>query len=412
MEQGNCIRGSRMKFSKIERLSIYNTIKKNLSEYSFEDIENGIMLFCLTDYGCNVQPYHCEKARYVASILASLKLSTDLETIIELFESLLEQDNKTENGIVFTPQYLAEYMINTILSNKYTNKKLPLIIDPACGCGIFLVATAEALLHTTNKPIDTIIEECIYGIDIVADNVRRCKLVLKLLSAKHGGNFETIQPNIVCNDSLKIDWNKIFNVESFNYIIGNPPYLNPHDLNKETVKYLKNHFYSTQNGSFNIFYAFIEKGMKELHPEGILSYIIPNNFLTIKSALALREYLQKNLFIKRILNFGDNMVFKPVRTYNCIIQLSRNNNIFDYCVLPKLDNFEASISDLVFDDMETSLLDKNGWKLVDKKTHSNLKKIENQLVSIKNFIRTGIATLRDNVYIVEKDDLGYYKTIN
>ncbi len=404
---------NKSKYSKAERLSFYNSIKNKLSNFSCNDIENGIMLYCLSDYGCNTCSYDSKKNRDVTKILTSSQLPTDLETITEFFESLLEQDNKNENGIVFTPQYIAEYMINSMLLTISTNKKLPSVIDPGCGCGIFLIAVAEAILNTTDKSIDTIIEKCIYGVDIVEDNVRRCKLILKLLSAKHGGNFEMIHPNIICNDSLKIDWNKIFNLESFDCIIGNPPYVNPHNMNKETVNFLKNNFYSTQSGVFNIFYAFIEKGMKELNSEGILSYIIPNNFLTIKSALRLREYLQKNLYIKRILDFGANMVFKPVRTYNCIIQLSRKNNIvFDYNILPKVDNVESVIPNVIFDNMETHILDKNGWKLVDKKTHNNLQKIENQLVSIRDFIRTGIATLRDNVYIVEKDDNGYYKVIN
>lgn len=400
-------------FSKMERLSIYNDIKKDLSIYSNLDIENGVMLYCLTNYGCDAQTYDYGNARSVANILKNFKLSTDLENIIEFFESLLEQDNKNENGIVFTPQYIAEYMINAMLSDICTKNKMLSIIDPSCGCGIFLIEVAEAILNTTNKPIDTIIEKNIYGIDIVEDNARRCKLILKLLSAKHGGNYKIVQPNIICNDSLKINWNKVFKIETFDCIIGNPPYVNPHDMNKETVNYLKNNFYSTQSGGFNIFYAFIEKGMRELNPKGILSYIIPNNFLTIKSALGLREYLQKNLFIKRILDFGENMVFKPVRTYNCIIQLSKKNNtVFDYHVLSKVDNIKFAISNIVFNNMETNMLDKNGWKLVDKNTYKNIQKIENQLVSIKNFIRTGIATLRDNVYIVEKDNIGYYKIIN
>lgn len=404
---------SKFKYSKAERMSFYNSIKNKLSDFSHDDIENGIMLYCLVDYGCNACSYDSEKNRNIARILASSHFPTDLETITEFFESLLEQDSKNENGIVFTPQYIAEYMINSMLSNVSTNKEMLSVIDPGCGCGIFLIAVAEAILNVTDKSIDTIIEKNIYGIDIVKENVKRCKLILKLLSAKHGGDFENIQPNIICEDSLKINWNKIFNLESFDCVIGNPPYVNPHDMNKETVKFLKNNFYSTQSGVFNIYYAFIEKGMKELSSKGILSYIIPNNFLTIKSALDLREYLQKNLFIKSILDFGDNMVFKPVRTYNCIIQLSKKNNlVFDYNVLPKVDNVESIISNTIFDNLETSILDKNGWKLVDKKTYNNLQKIENQFVPIGNFIRTGIATLRDNAYIVEKDNKGYYKIIN
>lgn len=402
-----------MEISKTERIAIYNIVKNKLINYTIEDIENGIMLYCLNSYGYNAYSYDNNKSQNIADIFSKLNFPTNLEFIIEFFETLLEQDNKNKNGIVFTPQYITQYMVNMMLPKIYTNKTLPKIIDPACGCGIFLVAAAEALLNLTNKKIDTIIQDYIYGIDIIEDNVRRTKLILKLLSAKHKGNFENIQPNIICTDSLKVSWNEIFNISSFNYIIGNPPYINPHDMDKETVKYLKEHFYTTQSGVFNIFYAFIEKGMLELHPSGTLNFIIPNNFLSIKSALRLREYLQKNLFVVRILDFGHNMVFKPVRTYNCIIQLNKSKNItFDYYVLPKVDDVKNSISNITFDNIKTRTLDKFGWKLVDKKTHCNLQKIENQLVQIKNFIRTGIATLRDAAYIVEKDDVGYYKTID
>ncbi len=391
---------------------MYNSIKEKLSRFSADDIENGIMLYCLTNYNRNVSFYDNKGARRVAAILSSFNLSTNLEIIIELFESLLEQSNKNKNGIVFTPYYIAKYMFGVVYKNANTINKNPTIIDPGCGCGIFLVAAVETILKHTSKYIDSIIQECIYGIDIDADNVRRCKLVLRLLSAKHGGNFQSIHPNVICANSLKINWRNYFNIEKFDYIIGNPPYVNPHEMDKETVQFLKKHFYTTKNGVFNIFYAFIEKGMNELTSSGILTYIVPNNFFTIKSAVNLREYLQKNMFIGKILDFGVNMAFKPTRTYNCIIQLNKNNNsIFDYCVLPKTDDIEYSILNAKFDSMETNVLDKNGWKLVDKQTRNNLQKIENQSVSIKNFIRAGIATLRDSVYMVNKDNFGYYKMI-
>lgn len=402
-----------MEFSKAERLSLYSTLKKELSSYAVKDIENGVMHYCLSDYGYSTPLFNENNAMIVADILAQFRLPTDLETIVEFFESLLEENNKYENGIVFTPQYIAEYITSTtIAQSDYKNDDI-LVIDPGCGCGIFLIAAAEQILSTSEKLIDSIISDNIFGIDIVEDNVRRCKLILQLLSAKHGGRIEQVNPNIVCADSLKIDWAVTFNVNAFDYIIGNPPYVNPHDMSKETVQFLKNNYSTTQNGVFNIFYAFIEKGMQQLHQNGLLSFIVPNNFLTIKSAVELREFLQINSFIKRILDFGDNMVFKPVRTYNCIIQLSRESKVvFEYCIMPKTDNIEDAIYNASFSNMSVESLDKNGWKLVDAKTHGNLRKIENQLVPIKEFIRTGIATLKDSVYFVDKDEIGYYKTFD
>ena len=403
-----------MELSKTERLSLYTFLKNELSGFSEKEIEDGVMIYCLNDYGYKHSTYdNNENASMVSAKLTQFNLPTDLETITEFFESLLEKDHKDENGIVFTPQYIANYITSTAISSAHSNFDNTSIIDPGCGCGIFLITAAEMILSSSNKSIDSIIENNIFGIDVIEDNVRRCKLMMKLLSAKYGGNFETVKPNIICNDSLKINWAQTFGVDAFNYIIGNPPYVNPHDMNKDTVKFLKKNFTTTKNGVFNIFYAFIEQGMKFLTSDGVLSFIVPNNFLTIKSALELREYLKNNQYIKRILDFGDNMVFKPIRTYNCIIQLSKTvHSKIEYCVLSKTEDIQNAITKIVFNSMSIDSLDKNGWKLVDEKTYRNLRIIENQFVSIKSFIRTGIATLRDGVYLVEKDQDGYYKLLN
>ena len=78
----------------------------------------------------------------------------------------------------------------------------------------------------------------------------------------------------------------------------------------------------------------------------------------------------------------------------------------------KCDDIEKALSQLQFYSMPTKALDKHGWKLVDKLTRINLKRIETQSISIKDFIRTGIATLRDGVYLADCDTTGYYKTID
>lgn len=58
-----------------------------------------------------------------------------------------------------------------------------------------------------------------------------------------------------------------------------------------------------------------------------------------------------------------------------------------------------------------SVLIQNSWKLVDDHTRRNLDKIENNMISIKPFIRTGIATLKDAVFMVECDEKGYFKLV-
>ena len=398
---------------RLQRLQLFNSIKKQTQSYDYGDIENAIIKYFLEKSNIVNDISISDDALAIKNILEDSNTPFDLEAIVELFEMFLEQDNKDENGIVFTPQYIARFIISSLISNDDTIDTNTTIIDPSCGCGIFLITAAEMLLERTNLDIDSIINNNIYGLEIDPDNARRCKLALMLLSAKHGGDFLNIEPNIKCVDSLKTDWAAIFSINCFSYIIGNPPYVNPHDMNKKTADFLKKTFNTTKSGVFNIFYAFIEHAVKFLNKDGKLGYIVPNNFLTITAAVELRSFLKEGRYIDCLIDFGENMAFKPVRTYNCIIMLSpERNEQYRYQVLNKTDNIEACLDSINYNLSLTSDLDDNGWHLVDDVTRANIKKIENQFISIKTFIRTGIATLKDSVFMVENDTDGYYKIIN
>jgi Type I restriction-modification system methyltransferase subunit len=397
--------------NRLDRISLFETLKKELCDYSSIDIENGIMYYALDALGRTTGDYESTDALIISEVLKKYSMPTDIETIIEFFESLLDVDTKVENGIVFTSKYISDYIVESVIeANPWGESKY--FIDPGCGGGIFLVSAAEMLHTRYGLSIDTIIEKYLFGIDIKEDNVRRCTLALRLLSAKHGGNYSNINCNVHHCDSLKTDWSSEFGVDKFTYIIGNPPYVNPHNMNHETIKFLKRTFQTTKTGVFNIFYAFIEHAIENLTEDGVLGYIVPNNFLTIKSAYNLRDLIQQQHTLYKILDFGENMVFKPVRTYNCILLLKKEKqSSFNYYVMEKCEDVESSLYDIVFNSMDIECLDTNSWKLVDDHTRRNLEKIENNMISIKPFIRTGIATLKDAVFMVECDEKGYFKLV-
>ena len=87
------------------------------------------------------------------------------EFVIEFFEALLDQDNITANGIVFTPQYIANYIFD-VATKTYDFTRLPKIIDPGCGCGIFLAASAVRLHAITGWTFKKILKEAIFGIEL------------------------------------------------------------------------------------------------------------------------------------------------------------------------------------------------------------------------------------------------------
>ena len=75
---------------------------------------------------------------------------------------------KKQNGVVFTPDWVVDFMVEEALNNqKITGKEK--ILDAGCGEGIFAVTAAEKLAKLSGKPINNIVEENIYFIDLSPD---------------------------------------------------------------------------------------------------------------------------------------------------------------------------------------------------------------------------------------------------
>ena len=359
----------------------------------------------LDDILCHAESEVCEIITRVSAGNLSLKL---LENV---FEALVDDCEKRENGVVFTPCYIVEYILENTLNEQLAEDSV--IIDPACGSGAFLVLAAEKLTLRLNKSVAETVSQNIFGIDLSVDNVRRTKELLTLLVLSYGESADSLCFNIKVADSLKENWFELFGKKTFHFVIGNPPYVNTHDMSKDTISYLKKNYRTTQKGTFNIFYAFIEQSMKFLSPNGMLGFIIPNNYLTITAAEDLRKYLVENKYLSKIIDFGENMIFAPVRTYNSLLFLKAcgSENLM-YATIKKSSDVKGALNNANFLCMAIDDLDSSGWKLLDENERANIKKIEQAGSPIKPYIRVGIATLRDNVYLVDGFDQEkgmYYK---
>lgn len=75
----------------------------------------------------------------VKELLQQFSIDLDIETVTYIFEALLEKDSIVENGIVFTPEYITSFIVKNSLANVSEWSEKFKIIDPGCGCGIFLI---------------------------------------------------------------------------------------------------------------------------------------------------------------------------------------------------------------------------------------------------------------------------------
>lgn len=126
-------------------------------------------------------------------------------------------------------------------------------LDPACGCGNFLVITYRELrlleieilklIHRADQPKLNIQElslvdvDAFYGIEISEWPARIAEVAMWLmdhqmnirLSEEFGQYFVRLplrkSPTIVCGNALRLDWKKILPPEQCNYVLGNPPFV-------------------------------------------------------------------------------------------------------------------------------------------------------------------------------------------
>lgn len=125
-------------------------------------------------------------------------------------------------------------------------------LDPACGCGNFLVITYRELrlleievikaLHGRQKQLDirnlSLVDvDAFYGIEISEWPARIAEVAMWLmdhqmnvrLSEAFGQYFVRLplkkSPRIVCANALRVDWGEILPPEQCSYVLGNPPFV-------------------------------------------------------------------------------------------------------------------------------------------------------------------------------------------
>jgi adenine-specific DNA-methyltransferase len=132
-----------------------------------------------------------------------------------------------------------------------------------------------------------------------------------------------IDPAHCPDGALNADFFTYPEVEKFDTIIGNPPYVKARDIAPET----RRHF-STQllDGHANLYLHFIEKCVRHLKPGGELIFITPRDFLKATGAVRLNTWLFDHGTITDFEDLGDARIFEGV-VPNCAIWRFEKGNL-------------------------------------------------------------------------------------
>ena len=261
------------------------------------------------------------------NICINFKLS--IQSLIDKPKELLEIINeclkpktieKKQFGEVFTPIKIVNEMLDKLPSEVWFDKNLKWL-DPANGIGNFPIIIYLRLMESLKDEIINekerkkhILENMIYMCELNKKNVFISKYIFDI-------NNE-YKLNLYEGDSLKLDYNKEFNVKKFDIIIGNPPY------NEELTKI----------GAKPLYNKFIEYNLNKCK---MLSFIIPSRWFSGGKGL--------DKFREMMLNRTD------------IVYINHLNDASK--IFGNLVDIKGGVNYFLIDELYNGLCDYNGSKL-------------------------------------------------
>ncbi|MCI9083594.1 MAG: N-6 DNA methylase [Lachnospiraceae bacterium] len=359
-------------------------------------------------------------------------------------------------SVVTTPTEIVKYMVEKTLS-KVCEGKTPVeildirVADIACGSGIFLEEAFAFLQnycvqwYVSHGQTDHLVEigvdlyklllqekkeilcSCIYGIDIDihAVEVAKFSLLIKLIEDETAPSVAEVVPilpdlsnNIHFGNSLvshtdmagisgathqmidivPFDWNEINEGNSFDAIIGNPPYVNTEGMHmllpSAEFKIYKKKYRSAYK-QFDKYFIFIERAIDKVKDNGFICYIVPNKFFKIGAGENLRDLITKGKMLVSLDDFGDAQLFEDKTIYSSIVLLCKAEQAtFVYNSIDSANKLWAGEAiDLV--EFSAAVLNKFPWRLTtDLDFLKMLQKLDMVAVPITKYtdIFTGIQT--------------------
>jgi SAM-dependent methyltransferase len=269
-------------------------------------------------------------------------------------EPQLSRAQKRSHGVYYTPPEIARLVVERTLAPllaplsprgrgaggeglaPHDTPTRPLrILDPACGAGEFLVAAREFL---NDQPHELI------GIDIDSQAVQTTR---ERLAAKESPSVHVCVADALAESALPQN--------SFDAVIGNPPYVNIRELARQRgpdeVARLRERF-RTARGNFDLYVLFIERALQWLKPGGCCGLIVPNKWATLDYARECRKLLLEQATLDEVIDLSAHRIFRQASVYPHVLIFRKQSAAANHAVrvqecgplAPRADNRDPILS--------------------------------------------------------------------
>jgi adenine-specific DNA-methyltransferase len=308
-------------------------------------------------------------------------------------------NHKKQNGVYYTPEKLADFIVNHVFNNYFSTTSDLNILEPSCGDGVFIKSIISQQKLCPEMSLN------VTGIEVDQNELNKIRRKVKRM-ALHGVRF-----SFKLRDFLKYQKK---NTEKYDLIIGNPPYINQKYLSKEQIL-LSNEILKKVKIEppvvKNIWIAFLISSVLSLKNNGVVCFILPSELLQVKHSSPIRDYLFKNFRSIEIFTFNE-IVFDDIEQDTIIfLGSNRPNNIgLKYSNIDNLDNFKVNL----INELETTDIEFNGkWTslILSKSAYGKLNDLGNGIANVNNYCESsaGIVTAANESFIVNEDIVEKYK---
>ncbi len=305
-----------------------------------------------------------------------------------------------------------------------------------------------------------LISNCIFGVDIDPEAVEVARMSLSLKVVDSSEFYENYQEigifgnqilnnvgnNIKCGNTLvstdistkypqiisdqdqlfrtnPFDYNsidgfsEIFNIKGgFDYIVGNPPYVEVKNYNLEYPfmhLYIKEEYETTKNGKIDLAVAFIERAISILNENGKLGLIVQRRFFKTDYGKKIREYISSNNLLSQVIEFETSKIFPNRVTYiaTLILDKSEPENISFLKIDSELAEIPSTLRQIQpfendtteFSTIPSSGLNQNPWNFEDADLLSIKTLLLNNHGKFGDFakVKVGIQVLWDRAYHIK-----------
>ncbi len=213
---------------------------------------------------------------------------------------------KKKTGATFTPPKLADFISDKILTYLERGESKIKVLDPACGEGA-LLSSISAKLQLKNINFELVGFDANKDfLEIAEDNLASFALMGNL-SLNQADFLKEIKPEKKQPSLFKEFNNKEFINNTIDVIIANPPYVRTQILGTEYAQEIAKKF--NLKGRVDLYYPFLLGMTYALKAGGLVGVITSNRYLSTKSGISIRKFLEENFEILEIIDLGDTKLF-------------------------------------------------------------------------------------------------------